>query len=55
MYICLVFTKHYPARCAYQVAALPLKANIEIEAIAISGEVKIVEGNQEACTKCGKL
>ncbi|KAL3831581.1 hypothetical protein ACJMK2_023319 [Sinanodonta woodiana] len=33
------FTKNYPARAAYQVAALPLNAKIEIEAVAIVGEI----------------
>uniref|UniRef100_A0A915C611 Uncharacterized protein n=1 Tax=Parascaris univalens TaxID=6257 RepID=A0A915C611_PARUN len=33
------FTKHFPARCAYQVAALPKNARVEIEAVAIVGEV----------------
>jgi len=34
----------YPARTAYQAAALPLGSRIEIEAIAIQG--KVVEGKQ---------
>ncbi|KAK0068683.1 2-iminobutanoate/2-iminopropanoate deaminase-like [Biomphalaria glabrata] len=38
-----VYAKYFPnvkpARAAYQVAALPLGANVEIEAIAIVGEI----------------
>ncbi|KHJ80171.1 putative endoribonuclease L-PSP, partial [Oesophagostomum dentatum] len=34
------FKTHYPARAAYQVAALPKKALVEIEAIAVAGEIK---------------
>jgi reactive intermediate/imine deaminase len=42
----LYFTdaEHYPARTAYQVAALPFGARVEIEAVAIRG--KIVNGKQ---------
>ena len=32
------FTDHEPARAAFQVAALPKQANIEIEAVALIGE-----------------
>ncbi|KAH9489300.1 hypothetical protein Btru_057040 [Bulinus truncatus] len=38
-----VYAKYFPnikpARAAYQVAALPLGANVEIEAVAIVGEI----------------
>ncbi|KAK6740754.1 hypothetical protein RB195_008916 [Necator americanus] len=34
------FTAKYPARAAYQVAVLPKKALVEIEAIAVAGEIK---------------
>jgi len=33
------FTTHYPARAAYQAAALPKGAKVEIEAIAMVGEI----------------
>jgi len=33
------FTSHYPARAAYQAAALPKGAKVEIEAIAMVGEI----------------
>ena len=33
----------YPARAAYQVAALPLGAKVEIEAVAVVGPVVDVE------------
>ncbi|XP_048760442.2 2-iminobutanoate/2-iminopropanoate deaminase-like [Ostrea edulis] len=33
------FQKNYPARAAYQVAALPKGAKVEIEAVAIVGKV----------------
>ncbi|GLV46409.1 UK114 [Carabus blaptoides fortunei] len=47
------FTKDYPARCAYQVAALPLGAQVEIEAIAISGPVTTVIGSVDNAAGCG--
>jgi len=34
-----VDSNHYPARTAYQAAALPLNCRIEIEAMAIRGEI----------------
>uniref|UniRef100_A0A914VH53 2-iminobutanoate/2-iminopropanoate deaminase n=1 Tax=Plectus sambesii TaxID=2011161 RepID=A0A914VH53_9BILA len=34
------FTKNYPARAAYQVANLPKSGRIEIEAIAVLGEIE---------------
>ncbi|XP_013199177.1 rutC family protein C23G10.2 [Amyelois transitella] len=37
------FTKNYPARATYQVARLPLGAAIEIEAVALSGDLVINE------------
>ncbi|GMT20615.1 hypothetical protein PFISCL1PPCAC_11912 [Pristionchus fissidentatus] len=33
------FTEKYPARAAYQVAALPKNALVEIEAIAVTGKI----------------
>ena len=36
------FTTNYPARAAYQVAALPKGALVEIEAIAVTGPIKDV-------------
>ncbi|KAK3581990.1 hypothetical protein CHS0354_030938 [Potamilus streckersoni] len=33
------FTSNYPARAAYQVAALPLNARIEIEVVAVVGNI----------------
>ncbi|XP_059481113.1 2-iminobutanoate/2-iminopropanoate deaminase [Neocloeon triangulifer] len=39
------FKEPYPARMAYQVAKLPLGAKIEIDAIAIVGEVEHVKAN----------
>jgi len=37
------FTRNYPARAAYQVAALPKGARVEIEAIAMLGAVEDFE------------
>lgn len=37
------FPKNYPARAAYQVAALPKGAQVEIEAVAIIGDITDVE------------
>ncbi|XP_043256373.1 2-iminobutanoate/2-iminopropanoate deaminase [Colletes gigas] len=34
------FTENYPARSTYQVGKLPMGAQIEIEAIAVTGEVE---------------
>ncbi|CAL8365364.1 unnamed protein product [Arctogadus glacialis] len=33
------FTSHFPARAAYQVAALPRGALVEIEAVAVTGPI----------------
>lgn len=38
----LVFTKDFPARSSVQIAKLPLNAAVEIEAIALTGDVKLV-------------
>jgi len=38
------FKTNYPARAAYQAAALPAKALVEIECIAILGELVTQEG-----------
>ena len=35
------FSHHQPARAAFQVAALPKEGDIEIEAVAIIGEIKL--------------
>eukprot|EP00091_Calanus_sinicus_P024668 TRINITY_DN8988_c0_g1_i1.p1 TRINITY_DN8988_c0_g1~~TRINITY_DN8988_c0_g1_i1.p1 ORF type:complete len:164 (-),score=57.80 TRINITY_DN8988_c0_g1_i1:133-624(-) len=37
------FTANYPARAAYQAAALPRGARIEIEAVAVVGDIQTVE------------
>jgi len=37
------FTSNYPARAAYQAAALPRGARVEIEAIAVVGNIKTVQ------------
>jgi len=37
-----VFTKDFPARSCVQVAKLPLNAKVEIEAIALTGDVETV-------------
>ncbi|CAD5226794.1 unnamed protein product [Bursaphelenchus xylophilus] len=34
------FTKNYPARAAYQVAALPKGGRVEIQSVAVLGEIK---------------
>ncbi|XP_076639789.1 reactive intermediate imine deaminase A homolog UK114 [Colletes latitarsis] len=36
------FTENYPARSTYQVGKLPVGAQIEIEAIAVTGEVETI-------------
>lgn len=36
----LVFTSNYPVRTCFQAGKLPLGANVEIEVIAVTGEVK---------------
>ncbi|XP_031830655.1 reactive intermediate imine deaminase A homolog UK114 [Nomia melanderi] len=36
------FTDNYPARSTYQVGKLPMGAQVEIEAIAVSGEVETI-------------
>ncbi|KAE9413829.1 hypothetical protein Angca_007013, partial [Angiostrongylus cantonensis] len=36
------FTTRFPARAAYQVAVLPKHALVEIEAVAVAGEIKDV-------------
>merc|ERR1712117_181370 len=37
------FTSNYPARAAYQVAALPIGAKVEIEAVAVVGNITNVK------------
>ncbi|XP_033645061.1 2-iminobutanoate/2-iminopropanoate deaminase-like [Asterias rubens] len=41
------FKTNYPARAAYQAAALPAGALVEIESIAILGEVRTVSPSQK--------
>lgn len=36
------FTQNFPARSTYQVGKLPLGAQVEIEAIAVTGEVETI-------------
>ncbi|XP_015438553.1 PREDICTED: ribonuclease UK114 [Dufourea novaeangliae] len=36
------FTQNYPARSTYQVGKLPMGAQVEIEAIAVVGEVETI-------------
>lgn len=45
------FPSHGPARATFQVAKLPLGAEIEIEAIAISGDLVIAEAGPCPCSK----
>ncbi|XP_059614410.1 rutC family protein UK114 [Phlebotomus argentipes] len=37
-----VFTHDFPARSCFAVAALPMQAKVEIEAIALTGDVKTI-------------
>ncbi|KOB63624.1 Ubiquitin fusion degradation protein 1-like protein [Operophtera brumata] len=43
------FRKDYPARATYQVAKLPMGAAVEIEAIALSGDLVVAEAGPK-CT-----
>ncbi|XP_039749757.1 2-iminobutanoate/2-iminopropanoate deaminase-like [Pararge aegeria] len=45
------FTKDCPARATFQVGKLPLGAAVEIEAIALSGDLSIVEAGPCPCSK----
>ncbi|KAJ2944367.1 hypothetical protein O0L34_g18368 [Tuta absoluta] len=45
------FTKDYPARATYQVAKLPKDAAIEIDCIALSGDLIISEVGPCPCTR----
>ncbi|XP_050351664.1 2-iminobutanoate/2-iminopropanoate deaminase [Nymphalis io] len=45
------FPKDFPARATYQVAKLPLGAAIEIEAIALSGDLVIAEAGPCPCSR----
>lgn len=38
----IVFNKDFPARSCFQVARLPMDAMVEIECIAMTGDVKTV-------------
>ncbi|CAK1586180.1 unnamed protein product [Parnassius mnemosyne] len=45
------FPQEFPARAAYQVARLPLNACIEIEAVALSGEIEVADGTSCPCAR----
>ncbi|XP_045450772.1 2-iminobutanoate/2-iminopropanoate deaminase [Melitaea cinxia] len=45
------FTKNYPARACYQVAKLPLGAAVEIEAIALCGDLVVAEAGPCPCAR----
>ncbi|CAH0729755.1 unnamed protein product, partial [Brenthis ino] len=45
------FSKDFPARATYQVAKLPLGAAVEIEAIALSGDVVVTEAGPCPCSR----
>ncbi|XP_026499212.1 2-iminobutanoate/2-iminopropanoate deaminase [Vanessa tameamea] len=45
------FPKDFPARATYQVARLPLGAAVEIEAIALSGDLVIAEAGPCPCAR----
>lgn len=45
------FKKYAPARATYQVAKLPMGAAVEIEAIALSGELVVSEAGPCPCTR----
>lgn len=44
------FTHDFPARTAYQVGNLPLNAKVEIEVIALTGNVKCISSPLSGCT-----
>ncbi|XP_046968669.1 2-iminobutanoate/2-iminopropanoate deaminase [Vanessa cardui] len=45
------FPRDFPARATYQVARLPLGAAVEIEAIALSGDLVIAEAGPCPCSR----
>ncbi|XP_053606639.1 2-iminobutanoate/2-iminopropanoate deaminase-like [Plodia interpunctella] len=45
------FPKDYPARATYQVAKLPMGAAVEIEAIALSGDLVVAEAGPCPCAR----
>ncbi|KOB76132.1 Ubiquitin fusion degradation protein 1-like protein [Operophtera brumata] len=45
------FPKDYPARATYQVAKLPQDAAVEIEAIALSGDLVVAEAGPCPCAR----
>lgn len=45
-------TSDYPARSAFQVAALPMGALVEIEALCARGEIPTVEFLNRGCSTC---
>ncbi|XP_047993185.1 2-iminobutanoate/2-iminopropanoate deaminase-like isoform X3 [Leguminivora glycinivorella] len=45
------FTKDHPARATFQVAKLPAGAAVEIEAIALSGDLVVAEAGPCPCTR----
>lgn len=42
LYLFLAFSKDFPARSCFQVARLPMDALVEIECIAMTGDVKTI-------------
>lgn len=45
------FPKDCPARATYQVGKLPLDAAVEIEAIALSGDLVVAEAGPCPCAR----
>ncbi|XP_059053951.1 2-iminobutanoate/2-iminopropanoate deaminase [Achroia grisella] len=45
------FSKDFPARATYQVAKLPMGAAVEIEAIALSGDLVVAEAGPCPCSR----
>uniref|UniRef100_A0A2H1X0W4 SFRICE_010766 n=1 Tax=Spodoptera frugiperda TaxID=7108 RepID=A0A2H1X0W4_SPOFR len=45
------FPKDYPARATFQVGKLPLDAAVEIEAIALSGDLVVAEAGPCPCAR----
>ena len=46
-----VFPKDFPARATFQVGKLPMDAAVEIEAIALSGDLVVAEAGPCPCAK----
>lgn len=57
IYVCMYtsvisdFTKDQPARATFQVAKLPKDAEVEIEAIALSGDLVVAVAGPCPCTR----